>query len=145
AGNVGDRGSASWVEADARKVLHVLRYEERASLEDEHAQVGVSVDLFGAIGAEHPGSDHYRVELDAAIVDHLVPRVADEAPQHVDRQCGVLKGDRRSGVLQSIEHGSLLLSEALHQGFHRAATAVAQRPRHLPEVVARLSQYRGKT
>src|SRR2546423_1963176 len=83
----------------------MLGDQERSGLKDEHAQVGVAIDLLGAIGAEHAGSDDYDVRLDTAVLHRFGPSAADESSGNVVRKRGVLDRRKVVGFLQTSEHG----------------------------------------
>src|SRR5258708_6964733 len=77
----------------------MLGYQQAPCVENEHTQVGVSVDLLGAICSEHPGPDDNGIECHAAVLRGFVPGVADAAPKDVDGKTSFLDLARSAWLL----------------------------------------------
>src|SRR5438309_2301161 len=95
-------GGAPCAGAKVGQVRDVLGDEEAPRVEDKDTArlPTLSEDLLGAVGAEHPGADHHRVECKPAVPDRpdcLVPGVTDVPSLNVNREGRFLdKGDVRS-------------------------------------------------
>ncbi len=92
------------VEADFREILNMLGDKKAAGIEHEHAEIGVTVNLFCAICAEHPSANHDRIENHAPVVHRFIPCVANETAHDIDGKCRLPNGNGLIGFLQTINH-----------------------------------------
>ena len=82
----------------------------------------MTIDFFGAVGAEHAGANHDRIECNAAVIDGLIPRAANIATEDVAGQCGVLHFDGLVGWGQLVEQSNASLVCRLALGFALASS-----------------------
>jgi hypothetical protein len=64
--------------------------KKATGVQDQNAQIGTAIDFFRAVCAEHSRPDNHRVKGHAAVVDCLIPGVANIATQDIDREGGLL-------------------------------------------------------
>jgi hypothetical protein len=98
---------------DARQVLDMRGQEKVAGVHDKHPQtnvVGMVIELFGDIAAEHARPDDDDIERVAAVVADLVPGTAGPPAENIVGEVGLLDIDRDLGIgIQAAQHRNLLI------------------------------------
>src|SRR4051812_46224724 len=82
----------------------MLGNEKTAGIEHQDAQIGMAIEFFGAVRAEHSRADHDGVKRNTAVIYRFIPRVANVAAHRIDREVRLLNRDGLVGFLQSIDH-----------------------------------------
>jgi hypothetical protein len=76
--------------------------KKAAGIEHQHAEIGMAVNFFCAVRAEHPCANHDRIESNAPVVHRFIPSVTNETAHDIDRECRLLNGDGLIDFLQTI-------------------------------------------